>query len=450
VTGDKQQFSRRNAAGLLGLLGVGALGVAAASARAEIGATAPLGHQAAPIRAEGTPEEAASEPPVASEEVAFGLSGAVTTRGRFDYPATGAPPFPAVLLIQGSGPTDRDETVVDPDGAVRRPFVRISDALTSRGMAVFRFDKRGVCPPSRPCDPVAYAGQTKPVLTEDAALAYARMVANPLVDPNRTAVLGHSEGTWLAPALPSRFPRIRALVLIGTGLGPMHVLSFSQVTLPLLGVAAFDADGDGALAPSDIPFTDPVALARFLARIRIQGQILLLRYEGAAPDLRPVGLNPKLDLNGDGKIDLLTELRPVYEAFFAGIAAPMRAIERYADPAVLPLARAAFTDGFDAGLYASYQVLPLDDNLRTLLAIPDRPRLLIANGANDDQTPASSARLLAEGLALAGAPPTVRIYPGLSHVLSPQPDIFAPYGADMQAAPIRDIGAWLAQALAPD
>jgi pimeloyl-ACP methyl ester carboxylesterase len=64
------------------------------------------------------------------------------------------------------------------------------------------------------------------------ALAYARMIAHPLIDATRTAVLGHSEGTWLTPALPNRFPQIQALVLISTGLGVMHALSFTQVTLP--------------------------------------------------------------------------------------------------------------------------------------------------------------------------------------------------------------------------
>ncbi len=409
-----------------------------------------FGRRAPLIQAEAAPEATPVQPggSSSSEEVSFALSGGITTRGQFDYPAYGVPPFPAVLLIQGSGPTDRHETILDPDGVVRQPFIQISNELTRRGMAVFRYDKRGACPPSTICDAAAYAAQTKPVLIADAEMAYSRMVANPRIDANRTAVLGHSEGSWLAPALPYRFPGIRALVLIGTGLGPMHVLSFSQVTLPLLGLAPFDLDGDGAIGPGDVPFTDPIAMVNFQQRIRVQGQLFMLRYEGTAPDLRPVGLNPRLDTNGDGKIDMLTEVRPVYEAFFANIAAPLPIVERYADPAVPPLAQAAFGEGFDTELYASYQALPLDDTLRTLRGLPEPPRLLIVNGANDDQTPASSAQLLADGLASAGFPSTIRIYPGLSHILSPQADIFAPYGAEMQPGPIREIGDWLEEALA--
>jgi acetyl esterase/lipase len=227
----------------------------------------------------------------------------------------------------------------------------------------------------------------------------------------------------------------------------MHALSFTQVTLPLLGVAPYDTDDDGALGLDEVPLADPVAMARFQERIRVQGQLLLLRYEGSGADLRPVGLNPRLDLNGDGRIDFLTELRPVYEAFFANIASPLAVIEQYADPAILPLAQAAFAEGFESGMYVSYQAEPLDENLRTLLGLPQKPQVLIVNGEHDDQTPASSAQLLGQELAEAGFMVTTRIYPGLSHVLSPQADIFAPYGADMQADPIAMIGDWLVEAL---
>jgi uncharacterized protein len=409
-----------------------------------------LGRGVMTTRAEGTPVAtpiSTEGVPGSVEVVEFALSGGVTTHGQSDYPASGAPPYPAVLLIQGSGAIDRHETFVEPDGTVRRPFDLITEALTSRGLAVFRYDKRGVCPPSQVCDQAAYASQSKPVLTEDAALAYARMIANPLIDAKHTAVLGHSEGTWLAPSLPDRFPEIQALVLISTGLGVMHVLSFSQVTLPLLGVAPYDTDNDGALAPDEVPLADPAAMGRFQERIRVQGQLFLLQYEGSGQDLRPVGLNLRLDLNRDGKIDFLTELRPVYEAFFASIASPLAVIEKYADPAIVPLAQGAFAEGFEAGMYASYQAEPLDENLRTLLDLPHKPQVLIVNGANDDQTPASSAQLLADGLAAGGFSTTIHIYPGLSHVLSPQADIFAPYGADMQAEPIAATADWLVEAL---
>jgi hypothetical protein len=277
---------------------------------------------------------AATPVPLGSEEIVFTLNDGTTTHGLFAYPSGGAPPFPGVLLLQSSGAIDRDATVVEPDGTLRRPFVQLADELTKRGMAVFRYDKRGVCPPSHVCDPIRYLNLTKPVLIDDALAAYGRMTANPLIDPKRTAVLGHDEGAWLAPYLPYRFPQIRALVVIGTGLGPMHVLTFSLVTLPLLGLGFYDANADGMLSANEVPITDAAAMARFQERVRGPGQIFLLRYEGEPQRLRPAGLNRLLDTNGDGRLDILTEVRPVYEALLANLASPFSVIDRYVDPSI--------------------------------------------------------------------------------------------------------------------
>lgn len=277
-------------------------------------------------------------------------------------------------------------------------------------MTVFHYDKRGVGQPSKLVDPAAFAQSTKEVSIEDAALAYARMIANPLVDAGRSAVLGHSDSTWFAPYLVYRYPEIQALALIGTGLGPVDVLRFSQVTLPLLGLALFDTDGDGVLDLSEIP-TDPASLTRFQRAIRPAGQIYLFRYTGSGATLRPVGFNPKLDTNGDGKLDLEREIRPVYDAFFRNLHRPLSVIEQYADPSVLPTVRPLFEpqEQLDGPRYASFLREASDQNARALLGLPSRPSLLIVNGEHDDQTPASSAEALAGTLTAAGYAPALRI-----------------------------------------
>lgn len=101
-------FSRRQA--LQALAGVSALGALS-------------GHRPAGVRAQQSPASA--------EEVASPFSGGVTTHGQFDYPAGGAPPYPAVLLIAGAGFLDRNETVIDADGTVHQPFARIASELTN-------------------------------------------------------------------------------------------------------------------------------------------------------------------------------------------------------------------------------------------------------------------------------------------------------------------------------
>jgi fermentation-respiration switch protein FrsA (DUF1100 family) len=183
--------------------------------------------------------------------------------------------------------------------------------------------------------------------------------------------------------------------------------------------------------------------------IRIVGQIFLLRYAGKGTAMHPVGLNLKLDTNHDGKLEFASEVRPVYEAFFRHLAHPLSVVRQYAHPTVLPLAVPFLTQSetLDGRWYDSFMSEPADQTLRVLRGLPHRPRVLIVNGANDDQTPASSAELLAQGLARTHYAVTVHIYPGLSHALSPQATIFAPYGYTLQPQPLHDIGAWLVNTL---
>lgn len=419
-----------------GWCSVAALGLAALAACADVEASS---RQQATFSAKAD----------AGGEVEFLLSGGVPTRGQFDYPEGGQPPFPAVLLIQGSGATDRDETIIESDGTVHRPFVETSRVLNAQGVATFRYDKRGVCAPSQICDAEAYAAQTKTVLAEDARLAYERMLENPVLDPERLGILGHSEGTWLAPEVAQAQPQVRALALIGTGLGPMHVLQFSFVTLPLLGAARYDANRDGALDDAELSVTDAAGFERLVQSLRTVGQLFLLRYEGSLPDLRPAGINRRLDTNQDGVLDLITEVRPVYEAFLSNTADVVPVLERFVDPAAVVLALASLDEHirFDAGLYASYLEEPADASLREIASLPARPELLIVNGEQDSATPASSAALLFERLRAVEYPVTLKLYPGLSHILSPQADIFSDFSAEMSAAPLEDLANWMAEEL---
>jgi len=85
------------------------------------------------------PQTPARPFPYVEEEVTFGGGAAgIVLAGTVTLPK-GEGPFPAALLIAGSGPQDRDESLAN-----HRPFLLISDALTRKGIAVLRYDKRGV------------------------------------------------------------------------------------------------------------------------------------------------------------------------------------------------------------------------------------------------------------------------------------------------------------------
>lgn len=116
--------------------------------------------------------------------------------------ATAANPVPAVLLLSGSGPSDRDESM-----SGHKPFAVIADALTRAGYAVLRVDDRGVGKST---------GKHYPATTYDfsldaeAAFQYLRQVVG--VDSTKCGVLGHSEGGLIAAMLAARVPSVSFVI----------------------------------------------------------------------------------------------------------------------------------------------------------------------------------------------------------------------------------------------
>ena len=103
-------------------------------------------------------------------------------------------PFPAVVLIHGSGPNDRDETVGN-----LKPFRDLAEGLTKQGIAVYRFDKRTYVYGT------VMAGDHQVTLTEesieDAAAAVQLLAQQEKIDSSRIFVLGHSLGGNVIPAI---------------------------------------------------------------------------------------------------------------------------------------------------------------------------------------------------------------------------------------------------------
>ena len=130
----------------------------------------------------------------------------------------GAGPFPAVVLVHGSGPNDEDETV----GGVK-VFKDLAAGLASRGVAVLRYVKR-----SRH-SPAGVVTQKEEV--EDAARdAIALLRATPGVDPARVFLLGHSQGGYLAPRIARDNPDLAGLVLLAGSTRPLQDSMLEQLT----------------------------------------------------------------------------------------------------------------------------------------------------------------------------------------------------------------------------
>ncbi len=152
-----------------------------------------------------------TERPYVIEEVSFpGGAEGVTLAGELTLPE-GEGPFPAVVLISGSGPQDRNEELMN-----HKPFLIISDDLTRKGFAVLRYDDRGVADSTGD-----HSLATTEDFAMDAAAALAFLKTDGRVDAARTAYVGHSEGGIIAP-LAAPVERPAAMVLLA---GPTETLA---------------------------------------------------------------------------------------------------------------------------------------------------------------------------------------------------------------------------------
>lgn len=135
---------------------------------------------------------------------------------------SGDGPFPAVLLVHGSGPNDRDETV----GAAK-PFRDIALGLASRGIAVLRYEKRTRVHAAKLEGRTTFT--TREEVVEDALAAAKLLRSDRRIDPTRVFVLGHSLGGLLAPRIASADPAVAGLIVLAGPARPLDQILIDQV-----------------------------------------------------------------------------------------------------------------------------------------------------------------------------------------------------------------------------
>lgn len=155
------------------------------------------------------PQEPKPPFPYRSESVAYDNAKAgVKLAGTLTLPS-GSAPFPAVLLLTGSGPQDRDETLFG-----HKPFLVIADYLTRRGIAVLRVDDRGVGESTGDL-----AKTSEDDLAEDALAGVDFLSRRADIERARIGLIGHSEGADVAAIVASRSQAVAFIVMLaGTGI----------------------------------------------------------------------------------------------------------------------------------------------------------------------------------------------------------------------------------------
>ena len=169
------------------------------------GAALPLDlHRIQALAEIARPQEPKPPFPYDAEEVSYENKGAgVTLAGTFTKPYGGGP-FPALLLITGSGPQNRDEELFG-----HRPFLVIADYLTKRGIAVLRVDDRGTARSSG-----VFGTATTKDFADDVRAGVDYLKSRSDVNSKKIGLLGHSEGGIIAPMVASTSGDVAFVVMM--------------------------------------------------------------------------------------------------------------------------------------------------------------------------------------------------------------------------------------------
>jgi pimeloyl-ACP methyl ester carboxylesterase len=180
----------------------------------------------------------------------WALSGTLTMPNR-------SGPFPAVVLVAGSGPEDRDETL-----GPNKPLRDLAWGLASAGIAVIRYDKRTlVYGPQMAAEPNPTVRQET---TDDAVAAAALLRATPNVDPARVFLVGHSLGATLAPRIAALIPdELAGIGLLEAASTPLPdlILIQEQYLLSLTGSPSPSAQSELATLRAAVELADSPSLS---------------------------------------------------------------------------------------------------------------------------------------------------------------------------------------------
>lgn len=146
--------------------------------------------------------------------------------GEFTLPGTltqplGDGPFPAVVLVHGSGPNDRDETIFS-----RKPFKDIAGGLATRGVAVLRYDKR-TFKYGASMDPKKITIDSE--VADDAIAAARLLIARDGIRSDRVFLAGHSLGAGAAPYIATRESGIAGVIMLAAPARPVYELVNDQI-----------------------------------------------------------------------------------------------------------------------------------------------------------------------------------------------------------------------------
>ena len=345
------------------------------------------------------------------------LGNGVKTKAQLTYPATGKGPFPAVLMIQGSGAIDMNSTLTKN----AKPFWEIAQYLSERGFAVLRYDKRGVGATSYTVsNQNVYGNATADDFIHDAQKALNVLIQQPEIDPKRINVLGHSEGTLYAPRVAiDNSTKVKNVILMATlAQNPTSIVEYAtDVSLPLeYAMQVLDKNHTGLISIQQI------ANAPVLLKFLPLSQSLL-----RANDTKAITTAIAKVFGTSGNISIDKQLKPMFIKNYENITSfnPSNACV-----SLCPI------------LWRSiFNMIP---NLSIIGNVPKSTGILILHGENDSLTPVQEAFLLQQRLTDVNHPDhTLITYPNLGHGFYPSSEWSSSFGP-VPSYVLADLYSWLA------
>ncbi len=165
--------------------------------------------------------------PYSAEQVTIPTARGYTLAGTLTTPSNRAGRVPVVITISGSGPQERDSRLPGIRGY--QVFREIADTLGRRGIAVLRYDDRGV---GMSGGASTRNAATSADFADDVQSVIAWLKTRPDIDPTRIALAGHSEGGLIAPLVAVRDPSVRAIALLaGPAYDGRRILAYQNETV---------------------------------------------------------------------------------------------------------------------------------------------------------------------------------------------------------------------------
>jgi pimeloyl-ACP methyl ester carboxylesterase len=342
---------------------------------------------------------------VKHRDLVIDLGNGIQTNAQLTIPAVGNGPFPGVLLVHGSGAIDMNETL-SPD---TKPFWEISQYLSERGFAVLRYDKRGVGTNSQIIDTNVWGNITFEDLKHDAETALSVLTQQPEVDPNKITLIGHSEGTLIAPRIvidqenKTNATTIKNIVLMGSAATTMADLAHYQKVGIVLEYMhqVLDKNGTGSISVEEA-IQDPLV-----------GRFVVANF----------GNDTTTEF-----IDIDRQVKPLLE----------KELEEFTKADVN-----AMCDNPEGCPIWFNSAVNLEPNLSVIGNLSKSTSILMLNGENDPLTPVQQSFLLEQRLTEVDHPDHILItYPDLGHSFAVSPQWSTGLGP-VERYVLSDLHSWL-------